>query len=76
LLDFGIGGEGRGWVIIRSGPLGAYVKSRETTGAWVDAYWTAAESDKVVDVTGEAEFGSSVRLPLLIIQPKVQEIAF
>ncbi len=53
LLDLGIGDGGGGWVIIRSGPLGAYAKSRVTKGVWVGAYWTAADEDKVVDVTGE-----------------------
>lgn len=52
-LDFGVGSEGSGWVIIRSGALGAYAKSRDTEGAWVDAFWTAADMDKVVDVTGK-----------------------
>jgi len=56
LLELGIGDGGGGWVIIRSGPLGAYAKSRATKGVWVGAYWTAADKDKVVDVTGEVNF--------------------
>lgn len=52
-LNYGIGDEGRGWIIIRSGPLGAYAKSRDTKGVWVNAYWTAADDNKVMDVTGE-----------------------
>jgi len=51
-LGFGVGYEGSGWVIIRSGALGAFVTSRDIEGAWVDAFWTAADVDKVVDVTG------------------------
>ncbi|KAF4620006.1 hypothetical protein D9613_005580 [Agrocybe pediades] len=51
-LQFSIGEEATGWVIIRSGALGSYVKSRTTKGTWVDAYWRPEDSDKVVDVTG------------------------
>ncbi|PPQ95513.1 hypothetical protein CVT26_008541 [Gymnopilus dilepis] len=51
-LNFGIGAEKAGWIIIRSGGMGAYLKSRDTPGTWVDAFWTAADSKKVVDVTG------------------------
>lgn len=42
-------------MIIRSGELGAYVKTRldKDKGVWVDAYWDESHSDKVVDVTGE-----------------------
>jgi hypothetical protein len=52
-LDFGIA-EGQGWVIIRSGQLGAYVKSRGKEGTWIDAFWTESEEDArhVIDVTG------------------------
>lgn len=52
-LDFGIGNEGHGSVVIRSGELGAYVKSRGKNGVWVDAYWTESQARHVVDVTGE-----------------------
>lgn len=40
-------------VIIRSGAMGAYAlwKSSER-GIWVPAYWTTADGEKVVDVTG------------------------
>jgi len=53
-LDFGIGIGGRGSVVIRSGELGAYVKSRGKNGVWIDAYWTGSQEDArhVVDVTG------------------------
>ena len=53
-LNFGIGAEKAGWIIIRSGGMGAYLKSRDAPGTWVDAFWTAADSKKVVDVTGKA----------------------
>jgi len=53
-LDFGIAAGGHGSVVIRSGNLGAYVKTRGKNGLWVDAYWSASEEDArhVVDVTG------------------------
>lgn len=50
-LDMGVGKEGSGWVLIRCGALGAYMKSRATNGRWVEAFW-AEDVDKVVDVTG------------------------
>ncbi|CAA7260172.1 unnamed protein product [Cyclocybe aegerita] len=53
-LDMGVGENGDGWVVIRSGPLGAYIKSRKTSGSWVEAFWTAENAEKVVDVTGKA----------------------
>lgn len=53
LLDLGVGIDGKGCVIIRSGALGAYVVSRETKGVWVDAFWK--DPSKVVDVTGELD---------------------
>lgn len=51
-LDIGVGQDRTGWVIIRSGALGAYMKNERTKGAWVDAYWTREDSHKIVDVTG------------------------
>lgn len=50
-LDIGVGKEGSGWVVIRCGGLGAYVKSRATKGRWIEAFWTQ-DVDKVIDVTG------------------------
>jgi len=51
-LNFGIGRQGNGWIVIRCGALGAYVKSADTEGAWIDAYWTSTDVERVVDVTG------------------------
>lgn len=51
LLDLGVGADGTGWVIIRSGGLGAYVASRGHKGEWIEAFWK--DQSKVVDVTGE-----------------------
>lgn len=48
----GIGESGSGWVVIRSGGLGAFAKSRDNAGTWIDAFWSKEESNKVVDVTG------------------------
>ena len=50
-LDFGVGVEGAGWVIIRSGELGAFIACRSQPGRWIDPYWTIDEC--VVDVTGK-----------------------
>jgi hypothetical protein len=54
-LDFGVGPGGTGWVIIRSGSMGAYIASRSYPGSWIDAYWTTEE--RVVDVTGKFPMG-------------------
>ena len=50
-LTYNIGG-GSGWVIIRSGALGAYIKSQKAEGQWINAFWTAKDKDRIVDVTG------------------------
>ncbi|OSX60360.1 hypothetical protein POSPLADRAFT_1147632 [Postia placenta MAD-698-R-SB12] len=53
LLDYGVGQDGTGTVIIRSGAMGAYVASRSKPGRWVPAFWTSEDASKhVVDVTG------------------------
>jgi hypothetical protein len=52
-LDIGVGRDGNGWVIIRSGALGAYVASRVCSGRWIRAYWSESEDKAaIVDVTG------------------------
>ena len=51
-LRIGVGIDGNGWVVIRSGELGAYVKNRVQDGIWVDAFWTSDDEGKVVDETG------------------------
>lgn len=51
-LEIGVGRNKMGWVIIRCGALGAYMKSEMKKGVWVQAYWTAQDDDKIVDVTG------------------------
>jgi hypothetical protein len=60
LLDFGIGHEGSGAVIIRSGALGAYVLTRERGGRWISAYWTPEDYEKIADVTGMSD--TAIRL--------------
>lgn len=50
-LDFGIGAEGSGYIIIRSGEHGAYVSTRGGESKWVEAYWII-DTSKIVDVTG------------------------
>lgn len=51
-LEIGVGRNKSGWVIIRCGALGAYMRSEMKKGMWVQAYWTAQDDDKIVDVTG------------------------
>jgi len=58
-LEYGVGLNGEGAVIIRSGQLGAFVKTQCKRGAWIDAYWTESEANAhVVDVTGMTFTGS------------------
>ncbi|KAG6812651.1 hypothetical protein H0H92_001601 [Tricholoma furcatifolium] len=52
LLAYGVGVSRSGWVIIRSGALGSYVKSLNDNGMWVSAFWTADDHERVIDVTG------------------------
>jgi len=52
-LAMGVGKEGKGAVIIRSGELGAYVKQVGKDGLWVDPYWGENRPEKIVDVTGQ-----------------------
>ena len=52
-LDMGVGPNGSGSVVIRSGAMGACVGSRGRPYEWIDAFWSSQESsEKVVDVTG------------------------
>ncbi|KAJ3555146.1 hypothetical protein NM688_g2740 [Phlebia brevispora] len=51
-LNLGVGPNGEGAVVIRSGAMGAYVATRAKGGQWVPAYWGAHEAHRVVDVTG------------------------
>ncbi|CCM03402.1 uncharacterized protein FIBRA_05533 [Fibroporia radiculosa] len=53
LLQLGVGPQGEGVVVIRSGALGAFVASKGREGTWVPAFWNGDEDLKhVVDVTG------------------------
>lgn len=52
LLDMGVGLDGKGSVIIRSGAMGACIGSRGQPYTWVEAFWDENHSDRVVDVTG------------------------
>ena len=51
-LELGVGEGARGYVIVRSGALGAYIGTRGKDGAWVDAFWGENDFDKIIDVTG------------------------
>ena len=57
-LDFGVGLGGAGWVVIRSGKLGAFIACRSQPGRWIDPYWTMDE--RVVDVTGTVNFSMGI----------------
>jgi hypothetical protein len=75
-LEMGIGENNTGHVVIRSGAMGAYFKSRTTPGRWVDAYWTSTDSGKIVDVTGVSQWTNcliNVR-SVLMTAAKVPEI--
>lgn len=51
-LDMGVGPDGQGAVIIRSGAMGAFISTRERGGRWVPAFWGPEDASKIVDVTG------------------------
>ena len=52
-LEFGVGPEGTGAVVVRSGALGAYVATRKDGGTWIPAFWDQGNAPQhVVDVTG------------------------
>ncbi|KAA1466167.1 Ribokinase-like protein [Dentipellis sp. KUC8613] len=58
-LEIGVGPGRDGWVIVRSGALGAYVASAERKGEWISAFWE--DEQKVVDVTGAGnEYGQAL----------------
>ncbi|KAI0254290.1 Ribokinase-like protein [Lactifluus subvellereus] len=74
-LDFGVGPGGTGWVIIRSGSMGAYIASRSHPGSWIDAYWTTEE--RVVDVIGAGNsFLGGLAAGLTLTNGDVFEAAF
>lgn len=52
-LALGVGRQTAGCVIIRSGPLGAYVATTARGGQWIPAFWTPEDRERIVDVTGE-----------------------
>ncbi|EKM59724.1 uncharacterized protein PHACADRAFT_250406 [Phanerochaete carnosa HHB-10118-sp] len=51
-LDMGVGADGKGTVIIRSGAMGAHILTREGGGRWIPAFWGPEDVNKVVSVTG------------------------
>ncbi|KAG6833779.1 hypothetical protein H0H87_001211 [Tephrocybe sp. NHM501043] len=52
-LAYGVGETRKGWVIIRSGERGAYVKRSGGEGKWIGAFWTIEDPGRIVDVTGK-----------------------
>ncbi|KAF6762757.1 Ribokinase-like protein [Ephemerocybe angulata] len=76
-LGFGVGPEDTGSVVIRSGGLGAYVKSRSRVGEWVEAYWSEKDERKIVDVTGAGNsFLGGLAAGLLLSKGDVLEAAY
>lgn len=77
-LEFGIGNEGTGCVLIRCGEMGAYVKSRAREGMWIDAFWNSQEDSKrIVDVTGAGNsFLGGLAAGLRLNQGDVYEATF
>ncbi|KAJ7699867.1 Ribokinase-like protein [Mycena rosella] len=51
-LELGVGPDGKGCVIIRSGSMGACVATKDRAPRWVPAFWTSKDEDKIIDVTG------------------------
>ncbi|KAJ7228851.1 Ribokinase-like protein [Mycena pura] len=51
-LDLGVGVDGKGCVIIRSGSMGACVAMKDQPTRWVEAFWTIQDQSKIIDVTG------------------------
>ncbi|KAJ7667811.1 Ribokinase-like protein [Mycena polygramma] len=51
-LELGVGVDGNGCVVIRSGSMGACVALKDRSARWVPAFWTEKDADKIVDVTG------------------------
>ncbi|KAJ7276206.1 Ribokinase-like protein [Mycena haematopus] len=51
-LELGVGTDGKGCVIIRSGSMGACVALKDRPMRWVPAFWSSKDEHKIVDVTG------------------------
>ncbi|RDB23298.1 Uncharacterized protein C16C9.01c [Hypsizygus marmoreus] len=75
-LDYGIGDNGSGHVIIRSGEMGAYVKSRERKGIWIEAYWKGEHEARIVDVTGAGNSFLGGLAAGLLLSPDVFDATF
>jgi len=78
-LEFGVGKGGNGHVIIRSGELGAYVKTRKQEGKWVHAFWTNEPegAKRIVDVTGAGNsFLGGLAAGLLLANGDVYEATY
>ncbi|CAE6522159.1 unnamed protein product [Rhizoctonia solani] len=80
LLSFGIGKDASGCVIIRCGAMGAYAATLGagvTRGWWTPAYWTSADTDAVVDVTGAGNaFLGGLSAGLYLSNGNVREATF
>ncbi|KAJ7086671.1 Ribokinase-like protein [Mycena epipterygia] len=76
-LELGVGADGKGCVIIRSGGLGACVATKDQTPRWVPAFWTSKDEDKIVDVTGAGNsFLGGLAAGLLLEDGDIYEATF
>jgi len=78
-LNFGVGRDQQGWVIIRSGHLGACVAKRGGKIRWVDAFFQDEDEKmgRVLDVTGAGNsFLGGLSAGLLLANGDVYEAAF
>ncbi|KAJ6599288.1 Ribokinase-like protein [Mycena vulgaris] len=76
-LELGVGVEGKGCVIIRSGALGACIATKDDAPRWVPAFWTSKDADKIVDVTGAGNsFLGGLAAGLLLEDGDIYKAAF
>ncbi|KAJ7368102.1 Ribokinase-like protein [Mycena albidolilacea] len=76
-LELGVGPDGKGSVVIRSGSMGACVALKGLPTRWVPAFWTSKDEDKIVDVTGAGNsFLGGLAAGLLVADGDVYEASF
>ncbi|KAI0921495.1 hypothetical protein AcW1_004546 [Taiwanofungus camphoratus] len=77
-LEIGVGTEGGGYVIIRSGGMGAYVATGGRVGEWIPAFWNSDDGhEHIVDVTGAGNsFLGGLAAGLLFTEGDVYKATF
>jgi len=74
-LELGVGVDGKGCVIIRSGSMGACVAMKDQPTRWVEAFWT--DQSKIIDVTGAGNsFLGGLAAGLLLEDGDIYKAAF